>query len=632
MLDVITIGRSSVDLYGQQIGGRLEDMDSFRKAVGGSPTNIAVGAARLGLKAGLITRVGNEHMGRFILEQLAREGVDTSAIGVDQERLTALVVLGVRNERDFPLIFYRENCADMALSEADIDPDYIRSAKGLVLTGTHLSRQGPRAALLKAATVAREAGVKVAIDIDYRPNLWGLAGHADGESRYVESADVTRLLQDVIGFCDLIVGTEEEVHIAGGSTDTLTALRAIRRLSGATIVLKRGPMGCVVFPGAIPARIEDGISGPGFAVEVYNVLGAGDAFMAGLLRGWLRGQSWETAATWANACGAIAVSRLMCSTEYATWPELGAFLESGVVTPRLREDVSLNHLHRTTTRRQAWPQLRALAVDHRKQLVTLCDELGADKARLGRFKELAIEAAVRTAGGREGFGVLCDGDLGRNALFRASENGLWIGRPVEEPGSIPLSFEHGSDLGSQLIEWPVDHVAKCLCFYHPDDPAELRAAQDQTLLQLQQAALLVGREFLVEIICSKSGPVGDDTVAGVMTHLYGLGLRPDWWKLEPQASPAAWAAIETVIKQHDPACRGIVILGLEAEEAVLAAAFAAAATCQMVKGFAVGRTIFNAAARAWLKGEMDDAAAVADMANRFERLVNLWDAGRPAQP
>jgi 5-dehydro-2-deoxygluconokinase len=191
--------------------------------------------------------------------------------------------------------------------------------------------------------------------------------------------------------------------------------------------------------------------------------------------------------------------------------------------------------------------------------------------------------------------------LGRNALFRASENGLWIGRPVEEPGSVPLSFEHGSDLGSQLIEWPVDHVAKCLCFYHPDDPAELRAAQDQTLLQLQQAALLVGREFLVEIISSRSGPVGDDTVARVMAHLYGLGVRPDWWKLEPQASPAAWSAIETVIRNNDPACRGIVILGLEAEEAVLAAAFEAAATCRMVKGFAVGRTIFNAAARAWLR-------------------------------
>ena len=120
-LDVVTIGRSSVDLYGAQIGGRLEDMASFHKYIGGSPTNIACGTARLGLRAGLITRVGDEHMGRFIRETLAAEGVDTRGVVTDPERLTALVILGIRDQTHFPLIFYRENCADMALCEADID-------------------------------------------------------------------------------------------------------------------------------------------------------------------------------------------------------------------------------------------------------------------------------------------------------------------------------------------------------------------------------------------------------------------------------------------------------------------------------------------------------------------------------
>ncbi len=120
-LDVITIGRSSVDLYGAQIGGRLEDMRSFSKYVGGSPTNMACGTARLGLRSALITRVGDEHMGRFLREELAREGVDVRGVATDPERLTALVLLGIRDEDSFPLIFYRENCADMALCEDDID-------------------------------------------------------------------------------------------------------------------------------------------------------------------------------------------------------------------------------------------------------------------------------------------------------------------------------------------------------------------------------------------------------------------------------------------------------------------------------------------------------------------------------
>src|SRR6516164_8219124 len=149
-LDVITIGRSSVDLYGAQIGGRLEDMGSFEKYIGGSPTNIACGTARLGLRSAVITAVGDEHMGRFIVEQLGREGVNTRGVKVDPERLTALVILGIRDREQFPLIFYRENCADMAISEEDIEEDFIASARAVVATGTHLSHPHTEAAVLKA--------------------------------------------------------------------------------------------------------------------------------------------------------------------------------------------------------------------------------------------------------------------------------------------------------------------------------------------------------------------------------------------------------------------------------------------------------------------------------------------------
>ena len=294
-LDVITIGRASVDLYGQQVGGRLEDMASFTKAVGGCPANIAIGTARLGLKSALITRVGDEAMGRFIREQMEREGVATAGIHTDGTRLTALVILGVRDEKQFPLIFYRDNCADMALDEGDIDEPFVASAAAIVVTGTHFSKPNTDAAQRKAIRIAKANGRKVAFDVDYRPNLWGLAGHGAGEERYIRADHVTAHLQTILPDCDLIVGTEEELHIAGGSEDTLETLRRIRAVSKATIVCKRGPMGCVVFPGAIPDHIEDGIKGPGFPVEVYNVLGAGDAFMSGFLRGWLRNEPLETA-------------------------------------------------------------------------------------------------------------------------------------------------------------------------------------------------------------------------------------------------------------------------------------------------------------------------------------------------
>jgi 5-dehydro-2-deoxygluconokinase len=628
-LDVITIGRSSVDLYGQQIGGRLEDMGSFAKSVGGCPSNIAIGAARLGLKSAVLTRVGDEHMGRFIREQMAREGVAVDGIKTDPKRLTALVLLGVRDSDSFPLIFYRTDCADMALDEGDVDPAFIKRARAIVVTGTHFSTPTTAAAQRKAMAIARESGGKVVFDIDYRPNLWGLAGHGAGESRYIASDRVSQHLQPILPECDLIVGTEEEVKIAGGAEDVLTALRNIRVKSGATIVLKRGPKGCTVFPDAIPNSVDQGIVGSGFPIEVYNVLGAGDAFMSGFLRGWLAGEPLETCATWANACGAFAVSRLLCSPESPTWTELQYFLKHGSKHRALRHDADLNHIHWSTTRRGHWPLLMALAIDHRAQMEELADKAGAPRARIEAFKALAVAAATKVAGGQPGFGMLLDGTYGREALFRAADHDLWIARPVERPGSRPLRFET-NDLGSHLAEWPVTHVIKCLCFYHPSDPDALRTEQEERLLTLHDAARTVGRELLIEIIAGKHGPLTDDTVATVLRRLYDLGIRPDWWKLEPQATRTAWQRIGDVIRACDPFCRGVVLLGLEAAEDVLEAAFQAAASDPIVKGFAVGRTIFAEPADAWLRGTIDDAAAVAAMANRFSRLADAWKKAKRA--
>ncbi|RUY23114.1 DUF2090 domain-containing protein, partial [Mesorhizobium sp. M7A.F.Ca.CA.001.13.2.1] len=192
----------------------------------------------------------------------------------------------------------------------------------------------------------------------------------------------------------------------------------------------------------------------------------------------------------------------------------------------------------------------------------------------------------------------------------------------------PLRFEFSQDIGSQLAEWPVDHCIKCLCFYHPDDPAALKDEQQQKLRALFEGARKVGRELLIEIIAGKHGKLDDTTIPRALEELYALGIKPDWWKLEPQASSGAWAKIEAVILKHDPWCRGVVLLGLEAPQDELEAAFAATAKAPIVKGFAVGRTIFVHAAEQWLAGRMSDDEAIADMAQRFEQLTDAWLAAR----
>jgi 5-dehydro-2-deoxygluconokinase len=192
---------------------------------------------------------------------------------------------------------------------------------------------------------------------------------------------------------------------------------------------------------------------------------------------------------------------------------------------------------------------------------------------------------------------------------------------------LRLEPELGPDLGG-LTEWPLDHVVKCLCFCHPDDDAAIWAHQEATVTRLFHAARRNRLEFLLEVIPSKVGPVDDTTTARLIERFYGLGIFPDWWKLEPFRTEAAWEAACAAITRHDPHVRGIVVLGLDAPEAELAASFALAARQPLVRGFAVGRTIFGQAARDWFAGLISDSEAVAVMAARYRALCAVWDKAR----
>src|SRR5690606_9143723 len=449
--------------------------------------------------------------------------------------------------------------------------------------------------------------------------------HGDGENRFIESAAVTKKLQATLHLFDLIVGTEEEFHIAGGTTDTIDALRAVRTVSDAVLVCKRGPMGASAFTGEIPDTLDEGLSGQGFPIEVFNVLGAGDGFMSGLLKGWLDGEDWSTALKYANACGAFAVSRHGCAPAYPSGSELQFCLSRGIKSPALRLDDELEQRHWSTARKGAWPIMRVFAFDHRKQLEDLAEAAGASRDKIAAFKQLCLEAVLQVAGGNEGYGLLCDGRLGTEALFRAAGQGLWIGRPVEEPGSRPLRLEIGPDFGSDLAEWPSEHVVKVLCFYHPDDDDAMKRQQEETVLRVADAARRNNLEFLLEVIPSKVGPVDDKITASIIQRFYDLGVYPDWWKLEPMTSQAAWANACAAIVRNDPLTRGVVVLRLDAEVHALDASFRPAARVPLVNGFAVRRAIFQAAGSKWLAGNIDDAAAVAEMAGVYADLCARWD-------
>lgn len=633
-LDVICLGRLGVDLYAQQIGARLEDVSSFAKYLGGSSANIAFGTARLGLKSAMLTRVGDDHMGRFLVESLNKEGCDTRAIKVDPERLTAMVLLGIKDRETFPLVFYRENCADMALREEDIDESFIASSKALLITGTHFSTEGVYKASSRALDYAEKHNVKRVLDIDYRPVLWGLTGKADGETRFIANAEVSAHVQRILPRFDLVVGTEEEFMIAGGSDDLLTALRKVREVSEATLVVKLGALGCTVIHGEIPERLEDGSIYQGIRVEVLNVLGAGDAFMSGFLRGWLTGGDDERCCQLANACGGLVVSRHACAPAMPTLAELDYFFNSPIPITRPDLDPALNRLHQVSVPRKTWQPLYIFAFDHRGQLVELAQQAGRGLKAIPELKQLFIraiervEADLREKGVQGDVGLLADERFGQDALNTATGRGWWIARPVELQGSRPLAFEHGRSIGSNLIKWPQEQIIKCLVQFHPDDEPELRLEQEAQLKGLYEAAQVSGHELLLEVIPPKNHTSDQpDVLYRAIKRLYNIGIYPNWWKIESQPE-SVWEKLDELITERDPYCHGVVLLGLNAPAEELAEGFRHASASKTCRGFAVGRTIFQEPSRAWLAGEIDDEALISRVQSTFEFLIKSWREAR----
>lgn len=626
-LDVICLGRAAVDLYGHQLGGRLEDMQSFEKSLGGSSANVAAGLGRLGSRSSMLSRVGDEHMGRFVREALAAEGVDVSHVTTDPDRLTALVILGISDRHSFPHIFYRENCADLGIEKSDFDQEYIASSRALSITGTHLSTEQSFDVVTQAVDFAVQSGTKVILDIDYRPVLWGLTSAGGGDERYIASDEVTARYQSIIRACDMLVGTEEEIQIAGGSSDTLTALKAIRDVCDATLVTKRGPIGCTIFEGEIPDNLDDGISVGGVRVEVLNTLGAGDAFLSGFLHAWLNGEDWASCARSGNACGALVVSRHGCTPAMPTKPELEDYLARADQIARPDKDGRIDLLHRASTRRSARSNLCVLAFDHRRQLEDMIVFTDNGGAKIAEFKKLVCDAVEKVAANSDAetnLGIIVDERYGESVLARMTAKQWWIGRPVEVPGSRPVEFDPRNGIGLPLLKWPASHVVKCLIFYHPDDELELRLQQEDRVRQLHADCVTLGRDLLLEVIATSNGhPCDSHTIANIQRRFYNLGVYPAWWKLESQ-SAEGWQEVSNVIAQYDPLCNGVLLLGLDAPESQLRESFAVAARFAICKGFAVGRSIFGDAARGWLAGELDDQAAIELIARNYQQMITFW--------
>ncbi|WP_342361040.1 2-deoxy-5-keto-D-gluconate 6-phosphate aldolase domain-containing protein [Terrarubrum flagellatum] len=267
--------------------------------------------------------------------------------------------------------------------------------------------------------------------------------------------------------------------------------------------------------------------------------------------------------------------------------------------------------------------LRILSIDHRVPLIELADKTGAPRERLSHFKKLVVDAALEVAQGRNGFGVFLDGGYGAPAIAKAQDARLFIARPIDAPHALPLQFEGGDDLASTFADWPAGVTVKCAVYLHPQDSRDILTGADRALAQLHAACEQAGLRLLLEVLASPHGPVDERTVAGLIAHFYGLGVKPHWWLIEDQPGDG-WTRCGDLVRAHDSACEGFLTIARTIDS--FPAVVASSRREPLVKGFCAGRSMFGATLEPWLKGAIDDQTGVAAMVANFATVVAAWDA------
>jgi 5-dehydro-2-deoxygluconokinase len=310
VFDLITTGRIGVDIYPLQTGVGLEEVTSFGKFLGGSATNVAVSGARYGLNSAVITKVGNDPFGNYLIQELERLKVDSRYVGRTHHLKTPVVFCEIFPPDDFPIYFYREPKApDLEISESELDLEAIKSAKIFWSTVTGLSQEPSRTANL-AALKARAKAQHTILDLDYRSAFW------------TNPADATEQIAKALPFVTIAVGNKEECEVAVGETEPERAADALLERGVEIAIVKQGPKG------VLAKTKNESVEVPPYAVEVVNGLGAGDSFGGALCFGLLQGWDLQRILRFGNIAGAIVASRLECSTAMPTYDEVQKIMEA----------------------------------------------------------------------------------------------------------------------------------------------------------------------------------------------------------------------------------------------------------------------------------------------------------------
>ena len=604
--DLLCLGRLGVDLYGEQDGTPLAAIQTFVKYVGGSAANVCVGVARLGLATAMCSRVGDEGLGQFVLDTISREGIDTTLVQRDPLHPTGVVALALYKRESFPRIFFYTNSADLSFEQEQIDWDTVNRTDAILLTGSYLVNESLLATSQAIADSVRERGGRVVLDVDYRPVLWGLVPVGSGNDMETSSARVTEIYQKILPLCDLVVGTEEEIAVAGGSTEIEAALCKIRSLTDAAIVLKRGAKGASVYEGPIPANLDDGVGAPGYSVDVLNNTGAGDAFLSGFLSRWLRNSPFRDCVQSGNASGAIVVTRNGCTPAMPFADEQARFMSQGGIR-RPDDDAEMERLHRIGSRRPTVPW-RSLLSLKTLDLRALIERSGGSSNRIDELRQLLGEAIFQISDGKHAIGILSDSSIGREILEEAAERKVFVARSINTDPEQLLDH-NDEEFGIELRTWHGDIIPTAsvdiLPYQSPVETGQLWRRPGR----LSRTCRLMEREVLIDLCPQDGANLMGPELARLLVDAYQAGIQPDYWLLPELTDPMGWTEIAGLISEKDSSCRGYFVrpnveIGLRREG--VAKALSNAACRGVVQLDVCDPSVLSA----WLLGSLDGAEFV----------------------
>lgn len=611
--DIAILGQPFVDLYGEQIGSSLEEMLSFKKMIGGSAASIAIGCARLGLRISLISQVGDDEMGQFIIDTLQQENIDIKQVKKLPSLQTPLILRGTQNQKAFPAISYPTSPFAI-LRKENSDSDHISKTNTLLVTAMNFLNEQTKHASRKAMIGAKENQIKIILSLDIFPLK-------------ANTSEVFTALETILPLCDLIVGHEEDFQMAAGILNTYSALKHLRTLTSAILVINTEHGGFVIND-QIPAPWYNTTSHPGFKIDNHYNFAAKNAFISGFLYGWLEKNALEKCCEFAMASKAIVQSRYDRTADLPSHDELTAYLsDHNNIVAKTLEAPHFSHIHYASTHVTRQQHHLAFTFGYHQQWQKMAQHFNADEATIHQAKNLIAHALKDIAASTPFSSIICDSDVQPHILELFPQEHT-IMHALESPGEIPLRFKNDPDLSQLMLQWPKNHGAKISLIYHPDDRYVLRGQQETTVSLLHRACRTTQHELFIELIPPAASLTTASTISHIMQRFYEIGIYPDWWQIMPPRDQRSWDSIARIISENDRYCRGVMVLGHLATLEQLPLMFDFACKQPFCKGFIISRSIFQQSLEQWFARRIDDQSLIEAVATSYQKAIDLWNEAR----